>query len=145
MALNKCQKIVMNGYGIPNYFVKFVIRTTFSMSRFSKIAFILTLFSCVSLWATADRGGFGRKRSKVHLNITNLGTLRNSINFTLRSGINYKGSTYLGNHQVGNTIYANTLISYKKGNTVYILPYKHKVLMPQYSAQTGSKLIIRRK
>lgn len=115
------------------------------MQRFSKIAFTLIFISCVSLWASADRGGFGRKRSNIHLNITNLGTLRSSIYFNLRSGLSYKGSTYLGQQQVGNTVYANTLISYKKGNTVYILPYKHKVLVPQFTAAGGSKLIIRRK
>ena len=115
------------------------------MQRISKIAFILIFFSCVTMWASADRGGFGRKRSKITLNITNLGTLRSSIYFNLRAGLSYKGSTYLGQSQVGNTVYSNSLISYKKGNTVYILPYKHKVLVPQYTAAGGSKLIIRRK
>jgi len=115
------------------------------MQRFSKIVFVLVFFSFVSLWASADRGGFGRKRSNISLNITNLGTLRTSIYYSLRNGLSYKGSTLLGQQQVGNSLYANTLISFKKGNTVYILPYKHKVLIPQFTAAGGSKLIIRRK
>ena len=115
------------------------------MQKITKIGFTLVFISFVSLWASADRGGFGRKRSNIHLNITTLSTLRSSIYYNLRSGLSYKGSTYLGQEQVGNSFYANTLISYKKGNTVYILPYKHKILIPQYSAEGGSKLIIRRK
>lgn len=115
------------------------------MQKMLKIAFILVFCSCVSMWASADRGGFGRKKSKISLNITNLGTLRSSIYYNLKNGLSYKGSTYLGQQQVGNTIYSNSLISYKKGNTVYILPYKHKVLVPQFSTTGGSKLVIRRK
>jgi hypothetical protein len=112
------------------------------MNRCFKIA-VGVLFAC-SIWfiAAADRGGF-MKKNKTHLNIAVRGTLRNSIAFNLKSGIFYKGSFLLNTQQVGNAFVNDAFISYKKGNTIYILPYKQKILIPEYSQKDGYKLIIR--
>jgi hypothetical protein len=112
------------------------------MNRHIKIA-MGVLFAC-SVWfiASADRGGFVKK-SKTHLNIPVQGTLKNSIAFNLRSGINYKGSFLQNTQRVGNAFFSDAFISYKKGNTIYILPYKQKILIPEYTQKDGYKLIIR--
>ena len=115
------------------------------MKIISKIIFILVLIGGISSIAIADRGGFGRKRSKVQLNINMLGTLKKSIPFNLKSGLTFRGSKLLNSQQIGNTTFNTTLLSYKKGNTIYILPYKQKILIPNYSPESGYKLIIRRK
>ena len=40
----------------------------------------------------------------------------------------------------------NSLITYQKGNTTYIIPYKQKVALPEIKqGYTGIKLIIRSK
>ena len=96
----------------------------------------------VCLFAFADRGGFVKK-NKTHLNINTNGNLKNSIVFNLRSGLSYRGSSILEKEQIGNSLINDALISYKKGNTVYILPYKQKILISEYSQQDGYKLIIR--
>ena len=114
------------------------------MKRISKIIFILILIGCSDI-VVADRGGFGRKRNKVQLNINMLGSLKKSIPFNLKSGLTFRGSKLLNSQQIGNTWYNTTLVSYKKGNTIYILPYKQKILIPNYSPESGYKLIIRRK
>ena len=110
----------------------------------SKIAAILVFFCFVAYVATADRGGFGR-RNKIHFNIITLNTLKTSVAFNLKSGLNYKGNTILNQQQIGNSIFTSSIVSYQKGNTIYILPYKQKVLVQSYSPSTGSKLIIRSK
>lgn len=114
------------------------------MIKTSKIASIVLLISFVSYLAIADRGGFGR-RNKVHFNIITLNTLKSSIAFNLKLGLNFSGNTILSQQQVGNSIFTNSIMSYKKGNTIYILPYKQKVLIPSYSPSSGYKLIIRSK
>ena len=114
------------------------------MKRLSKITFVLVLIGCMSIVANADRGVFGKKR-KVQLNITTTNTLKKSIPFNLKSGLIFKGSCLLNSQQIGNSFFNTTLVSYKKGNTTYILPYRQKVLIPSYSPETGYKLIIRRK
>lgn len=114
------------------------------MYKYSKVAAIVVLFCAVAYVAIADRGGFGR-RNKIHFNIVTLNTLKNSIAFNLKSGLSYKGNAILHHQQVGNSIFTNSIVSYQKGNTIYILPYKQKVLTQSYSQATGYKLIIRSK
>ncbi|MDB5199985.1 MAG: hypothetical protein JWO92_1948 [Chitinophagaceae bacterium] len=114
------------------------------MFKKSKIAAIILLVCFVTLVAIADRGGFGR-RNKIHFNIITLNTLKNSVAFNLKSGLSYKGNTILNHQQVGNSIFTNSIVSYQKGNTIYILPYKQKILIQSYSPASGYKLIIRSK
>lgn len=112
------------------------------MTRYVKIAIGVVLACSVWFFASADRGGF-IKKNRTHLNIPLKGTLKNSIAFNLKSGINYKGSFLLNTQQVGNAFVSDAFVSYKKGNTIYILPYKQKILIPEYSQKDGYKLIIR--
>lgn len=114
------------------------------MIKYSKIAAIALLICFVTFVAIADRGGFGR-RNKIHFNIITLNTLKSSIGNNLKSGLNYKGTTVINQQHVGNSIFTNNIVSYQKGNTVYILPYKQKVLIQSYSPASGYKLIIRSK
>lgn len=115
------------------------------MNTITKILFSISLFSCITIAATADRGTLKKKLTKTKINITPLSNLRKSVFFNLKSGLVYKGSLLLTQQQVGRSLYNNTLISYKKGNTIYILPYKQKILIPDYNPSTGYKLIIRPK
>ncbi len=112
------------------------------MFKNAKIAAIVMLVCFVTYVAIADRGGFGRK-NKIHFNIITLNTLKSSIGYNLKSGLTYKGTAVITQQQVGNSIFTNSLISYQKGNTVYILPYKQKVLIQSYTPASGYKLIIR--
>ena len=114
------------------------------MVRSFKIASILLLICFVTYVAIADRGGFGRK-NKIHFNIITLNSLKSSIGFNLKSGLSYKGTTIINHQPVGNSIFTNSIVSYQKGNTVYILPYKQKVLIQSYTPASGYKLIIRSK
>jgi hypothetical protein len=115
------------------------------MNTLAKILFSFLLVSSIAMLANADRGVLKRKTNKVKINLVPLGSLKRSISFNLKSGLTYKGSFMLNQQQIGNSLYTNTLISYKKGNTVYILPYKQKILIPDYNPSTGYKLIIRHK
>lgn len=112
------------------------------MTRYSKIALVVLFFCGVYVITLADRGGFVKK-NKTQLNIATKGNLKNSIAFNLKSGVVYKGSFFLNSQQIGNNFVSDTYISYKKGNTIYILPYKQKVLIPEYTQKDGYKLIIR--
>jgi len=107
-----------------------------------KLGSFVLLACLVTFVAIADRGGFGR-RNKIHLNITTFNTLKNSIGFNLKSNLKYRGNTILNQQKVGNSIFTNSIVSYQKGNTIYILPYKQKVLIQSYSPSAGYKLILR--
>jgi hypothetical protein len=115
------------------------------MNKTSKIILILSLLTFIYWVALADRGGFGRKRNKIQLNITTYTTLKKSILLNSRSGVVFKGSQLLNRKKIGSAIFSTALISYRKGNSIYIIPHKQKILIPSYSFASGYKLIIRRK
>ncbi|MEO7960706.1 MAG: hypothetical protein ABIR19_04110 [Ginsengibacter sp.] len=112
------------------------------MFKHSKVLFVLVIFSGFCLMALADRGGF-IKKNDTPLNIKRNGNLKNSIKFNLKSALTYKGSFTLNRMQIGNAIVSDALVSYKKGNTIYLMPYKQKIVIPQYTRAEGYKLIIR--
>jgi len=114
------------------------------MSRSIKTILFFLLFSLATQIASADRGGFRRKKSKVTLNITLHNNFRNSILSNFRTGgLTYTGSNLFSQQTIGRSIFENNLVTYKKGSTIYILPYRQKIVIPQFSATTGYKVVIR--
>ncbi len=111
------------------------------MVRISKILLTLLVLFSTSLSAWADRGiGKKGKNRAFTLNIATPSTLRSSVSLNLKSGLVYKGSS-LGSTSASSS---RSIISYQKGNNVYVLPYKHKIAVPEVKqGYTGLKLIIR--
>ncbi len=110
-----------------------------------KLLTIALLFGIVNV-AVADRGVAKKNKNKTTFNIATPSTLRNSIGFNLKSGLTYKGSLLSSTKTVGNSIVANSLVTYQKGNITYIIPYQHKIVMPEVKeGYTGMKIIIRHK
>lgn len=98
------------------------------------------------LTSFADRGdrGVGKKRTKTTLNIKMPTTFNASFKFNLRNGLKYNGSLITPSKAVVRTGVTNTFITYQKGNSVYIIPYKQKIIVPDYKVGTvGAKIIIR--
>ena len=104
---------------------------------------VLLLFSSVQI-ALADRGIGKKNKTKVTLNVCTPAVLRNSVSLNLKYGLKYSGSLFIKQQASGNSTMSNTLVTYQKGNTVYIIPYKQKVIVPEIKpGYTGMKLIIR--
>jgi hypothetical protein len=121
--------------------VKFIPMNTFT----KKILAVCVLVSIVAE-AWADRGVGRKNKSKATLNITAPSNLRNSIAFNIKAGLTYKGSLLNSHQTIGSSIMNNSLITYQKGNTTYIIPYKSKITVPDIQpGYTGMKIIIRKK
>jgi hypothetical protein len=113
------------------------------MKTFTKKLVTIALLFGIAQVAMADRG-VGKKKNKTILNIYTPTTLRSSIAFNLKTGLSYKGSLLSSTQTVGNSIMSNSLITYQKGNVTYVIPYKHKIVLPEIAqGYTGMKLIIR--
>ena len=112
--------------------------------RKAKIILIVLMLSGIGFSAMADKGIGKKNKSKVTLNINTGNSLRNSISVNLKSGLKYTGSL-LANQQINGTSYlSNTLLTYQKGNTVYIIPHKQIIAVPEMKqGYTGMKLIIK--
>jgi hypothetical protein len=113
------------------------------MVKLSKITLVYVVLFGASLSALADRGVGKKSNSKVTLNISTPTTLRNSVSLNLKSGLAYTGSLY-SKKIINGSMVNNTLVTYQKGNTVYIIPYKQKIIVPEVKpGYTGMKLIIK--
>lgn len=116
------------------------------MTTNAKMILGIVILSGITLSALADRGIGKKNKTNVSLNISTSGSLRNSISLNLKSGLKYTGSL-LSNQQTtdGKSVLSNTLLlTYKKGNTVYIIPHKQVIAVPEMSqGYTGMKLIIK--
>lgn len=117
------------------------------MNRFIRKATIILTLVSVTGAVFADRGT-GKKNSKVktNLNISTASSLKASILSSYKNGLSYKGSFTINKKIVSpGLITANTLTTYQKGNTTYIIPFKNKLAYTPDMKQgyTGVKLILR--
>lgn len=61
--------------------------------------------------------------------------------FSLRSGYNYRGNQVISNSK--RYINLNTVVSYQKGHTTYILPLKKKVLLENVKIDISNRQLRR--
>jgi hypothetical protein len=95
------------------------------LSLRKKIGFSL-LFTGLAAFSFASMGGGGTK-PKASVSSALFTPIRATSVFTLKAGPSYRGSNIFNNTKVDNFITFNSVITYQKGNTTYILPYKHRV------------------
>lgn len=111
------------------------------LSLFKK-SLMIVMLSSIALITFADKGVGKKSRAKTTLNISTKSTLKTSIAANIKTGLTYKGSL-LSSYKSKSGI-VNNLVTYQKGNTTYIIPYKHKYVMPEMrQGYTGVKFIIR--
>lgn len=115
------------------------------MSKISKIVLLVAVLNGIVLTSLADRG-VGKNKKKVSLNISTAGAFSKSLAFNLTSGLKYRGSLLSRVETTKNNLSYSSLVTYQKGNTIYIVPSKQKILVPEVKqGYTGMKLIIKPK
>jgi hypothetical protein len=116
------------------------------MLKKSKMILIVFMLIGITFSAMADKGIGKKGKSNVTLNINTTGnSLRNAVTLNLKSGLKYTGSLLISQMQInGNTFSTNSLLTYQKGNTVYVIPQKQIIVVPDMKqGYTGMKLIIK--
>ena len=117
------------------WFLAFIFIIFVPVLRFPKISFrnslqkvlVCTVLIGFAVLTFASMGG--GKKSKTTPVKNDFVPIRTSNGFTLKSGPLYKGSSIISQEKSRNTIVLNSLMTYQKGNTTYILPMKKKVLL----------------
>lgn len=101
---------------------------------------IITLMLAVVGLAVASKGGGGdKKASKIPLK-TNFVPIRTTSGFTLKAGPTYTGSYLAGTQTTREYVSFNSLVTFQKGNSTYILPYTYKINTSIYLRNSGSNL-----
>jgi len=116
------------------------------MNKFTKNLLTLFILLSILMEAWADKG-FGRKdKNRATLNITVPYGMKSSIPFNLKSGLSYKGILLNTRINLGGTMLNTSIVTYQKGNSTYIIPYKNKITVTEVKqGYTGMKVIIRKK
>ena len=116
------------------------------MKKNLKTILFTAMFTGLLLSSFADRGVGKKRTNKTVLNIKVPTTFSSSLNFNLRNGLKYNGSFITPNKStlVRSTSTSNAYITYQKGNSVYIVPYKQRIVVPVIKqGYVGAKLVIR--
>ena len=129
---------------LPNIFQYICSSKSNPMMKKARMILIILMFSGIGFSAMADKGIGKKNKSRSNLNITTGTSLRNSIAFNLKTGLKYTGSLLVNQQVSGNVLLTNTLLTYQKGNTVYIIPHRQIIAVPDVKqGYTGMKLIIK--
>ena len=112
-----------------------------------KLILLVTLLLSNILHSFADRGIRKKSRNNVMLNISSIKSFRSNLAYNLRTGMKFNGVSHINvTPEKSNTLQFNSIDSYQKGNTMYLVPHKHKILIPEVrQGYTGLKLVIRPK
>jgi hypothetical protein len=98
-----------------------------------KIAISLLLVAIVGLTFASKGGGGGDKKKTTSFPFKSSFTpIRTTTGFTLKVGPAYTGSYLLGQERTPHYVSLNTITTYQKGNTIFVLPYKYKVTTSPY-------------
>ena len=101
--------------------------TNHRMKKLTKQAGICAVLVATVILTFASKGGGGDKKNNNSFR-SNFTPIRTLNSFTLKTSSSYNSGTYVINPgKENNRLSLNTMITYEKGNTIYILPYKYKV------------------
>ena len=104
--------------------------TTIKKRSFFRKTGICFAFITMGFITFGSSGGGGGKSTRNDLNFKDFTPIRTSGGFTLKAGPMYRGSQLLNMHQQNNAVVLSSVITYQRGNTTYILPYKYRMSKP---------------
>lgn len=82
--------------------------------------------------ADASKGGGGEKKTNNNTLKTSFTPIRTTSGFTLKAGPTLTANYALGTEKTPSYISFNTLITYQKGNSIYVMPYHYKINTSMY-------------
>jgi hypothetical protein len=114
------------------------------MNKVSKIVMLSVFLTGAVLYTFADRGIGKKKKAKITLNINTNNSFQKALLVNLKTGLKYKGSLLSSTQKEKSSIITSNLVTYQKGNTIYIMPFKQKMVVAETrQGYTGMKLIIK--
>jgi hypothetical protein len=99
-------------------------------------SFVLIGFAAFAL-ASMGGGKSKTKNKSIRADITPVRTING---FTLKAGPAYHGSIIFAQEKTNSVISFNSIITYQKGNTTYILPYKYKLQNSCYQSKSSLQM-----
>jgi hypothetical protein len=104
---------------------------SFSGKLMRKLLISALLIAVVGL-ADASKGGGGEKKKDNPSFKADFTPIRTTGSFTLKAGPSLTANYNLGIEKTSNYVSFNTLITYQKGNSIYVMPYHYKINTSMY-------------
>ena len=118
-----------------------VTPTKMDWRKLMRKTLISTLMVAAVGLAFASKGGGGEKNNTKNVPLkTNFTPIRTTSGFTLKAGSSMTANYLLGAEKTPNYVSFNTLITYQKGNSLYVMPYKYKINTNMFLNTSGSNM-----
>ena len=101
---------------------------------------ICALLLGIVAWAFASKGGGGDKKNTASSFKDDFTPIDAVHGLTLKSGYSFNGGFVLSSQKSRSTLSLSSMITYQKGNTTYVLPYRSSVNLGQVSASNRTNL-----
>ncbi len=107
----------------------------FSLRKISiSLLFVgLTYFTFASIGGGKHKSSNSRKAAFT--------PIKTSKGFSVRSGLNYRGTVILNEERTPGRISYNSLVTYQKGNATYILPNKYNVSLAHHATRSNLQML----
>ncbi len=103
--------------------------------------FISALMAAVVGLAFASKGGGGEKKDTKNVPLkTNFTPIRTTSGFTLKAGSNMTANYLLATVRTPQYVSFSTLVTYQKGNSLYVMPYKYRINTSMFLNTSGSNM-----
>ncbi|HET9057912.1 MAG TPA: hypothetical protein VFN30_13785 [Chitinophagaceae bacterium] len=96
---------------------------------------IFIAFTCLYMASFGSFIGAGDKKdskTKDDRNSKVFSDFKNTMHFSLRNGMMFHGNKILNTQYCKKSIVYNSVITYTKGNTIYIIPHKQSIFVSKF-------------
>jgi len=104
--------------------------TILKIARRATVVFLLAVSAVSAFAILGDKG----KNPKNHSFLSGQNYAVSPGSFSLKSNYNYRGNQVINSQRSTQYITLNTVLTYQKGNTTYIVPLKKKIFITTASA-----------
>jgi hypothetical protein len=114
---------------------------TIALRKLTRKLLVSALLVAVVGLTFASKGGGGDKKGEHSVTLkTDFTPIRTTNGFTLKAGPSFTGSYFVGAQKTREYVSFNTLITYQKGNSLYVMPYRYKINTSVYLQKSGNNL-----
>lgn len=105
-------------------------------TRLAIAAIAIFAFANITIASNTGEGETRKKASSFKMSFT---PSKVSVPFTLKNNLRYEGSHIISYTKTDKFALYSSVMTYRKGNVVYMIPVKQKVLLPRFIKQAPEK------
>jgi hypothetical protein len=113
--------------------------TNIKMKKLTRVVLSLVIMVIIVPLGFASKGGGDKKNSAAILRST-FTPIRISNGFTIKTGPQFTGTHIFNQEKTHGAFTMNSVVTYQRGNTIFILPYKYKVTLPSFNTTNKNNL-----